>query len=503
MNDRLVVRITAPFAVMTVLIVVIGGFGAWYVNWLHRNSSAVLVLNVACVRAARELEVGMHEVQTQLIQFLRSGDPRFLDSVNPQLEAMKPWLDDAKSKHSSEEQAVLFKRVEAGFEAFRTRFNTIYPTSAGPGLIAQIQDLSDESVPNQVLQPTREFLDVSEQVLIDTSARNRDLTDRTVLALLLMAISGAGMGLIAGIGVARAVSQSIVQLNVPIRDVAGKLNEVVGPLTLSTGGNPEDMQLEMQRVATEIGTVVERLQQSQREVARAEQLAALGVLAAGLAHELRNPLTAMRILVQSAEDLNGELRGRDLAILEEEITRLEASIQTFLDFARPPRLETRRFDLRPVVQQTIDVVSPRANQQGVDLRSVIPTRSVEVDGDMHQLRQVLLNLVLNALDAIVGEGRVSIEVHDPRLTPVAAAPPDPRHSSLWVTVSVADSGPGLPPQIAERIFEPFVSSKEAGLGLGLSICKRIVEAHGGQIEAMNQPGGGALFTVRLPRHNGA
>ena len=115
-------------------------------------------------------------------------------------------------------------------------------------------------------------------------------------------------------------------------------------------------------MADEVGTVVERLEQSQREALRAEQLAALGQLAAGLAHELRNPLTAMKILVQSAVE-RGEpagLRGRALAVLEEEIRRLEGSIQAFLDFARPPAPEKRRFDLGKVLEGNLDlIVGPR------------------------------------------------------------------------------------------------------------------------------------------------
>ena len=136
----------------------------------------------------------------------------------------------------------------------------------------------------------------------------------------------------------------------------------MGPIHLSPDWDVESLDILLRRMADEVGTVVERLERSQREVLRAEQLAALGQLAAGLAHELRNPLTSMKILVQSAVE-RGEsagLSGRPLAVLEEEIVRLEGSIQAFLDFARPPAPEKRRFDLDKVLEGKLDLISARA-----------------------------------------------------------------------------------------------------------------------------------------------
>src|SRR5262249_21102502 len=113
--------------------------------------------------------------------------------------------------------------------------------------------------------------------------------------------------------------------------------------------------------------------------------------------------------------------------------------------------------------------------------------TVVVEADFGQIRQVVLNLLLNALDAVPQGGTVWVRL----------AAPD-TEADGWLTLQVADTGPGLPGQLGQQIFEPFVSTKETGLGLGLSICKRIVEAHGGTLGAANRPEGGACFTVRLP-----
>ena len=248
----------------------------------------------------------------------------------------------------------------------------------------------------------------------------------------------------------------------------------------------------LQRIAREIGTLVERLQHSQREVLRGAQLAAVGQLAAGLAHEQRNPLMAMKILVQSARSGPAPqgLSGRDLEVLEEEITRLEGSIRTVLDFARPSDPEKAPVDARGVVEQTVCLIAARAQRQGVRLGCELPARPLVLEADPGQLRQVLLNLLVNALDVVPLGGSVRVGADGPA--------PRPGRPGRWLALWVADTGPGLPADVGDRIFDPFVTSKETGTGLGLSICRRIVEAHGGEIGAANGPGGGAVFTVHLP-----
>ena len=188
------------------------------------------------------------------------------------------------------------------------------------------------------------------------------------------------------------------------------------------------------------------MEESRREALRAEQLAAVGQMAAGIAHELRNPLMAMKILVQAAaEESPPVLAGRDLTVLEEEITRLERSTETFLDFARPPEIERRTFDLRNLINQTLDLVSVRAQRQGVQLRCELSgDRELPIQADMGQIRQVLLNLVLNALDAVPHGGSVWLEVH----ADSAGHDGKLRHG---LTIRVCD-GAGLPGGLEPKIL---------------------------------------------------
>ena len=212
----------------------------------------------------------------------------------------------------------------------------------------------------------------------------------------------------------------------------------------------------------------------------------MGQVAAGVAHELRNPLTSVKMLVQTG--LEGAtpvgLPPDDLAIIEHEVRRMEACIQTFLDFARPPHAEPRRTDLLGVVRRALALVEGRARRQKVRCVADLPPGPIEREIDANQIQQVLVNLLLNALDALPQGGTVRLEVR-------AAGDSD-------VEVRVRDDGPGIAPEVQKRLFEPFLSTKETGLGLGLSICRRLVEAHGGAIHGGNGPEGGAVFTFTLP-----
>jgi signal transduction histidine kinase len=282
------------------------------------------------------------------------------------------------------------------------------------------------------------------------------------------------------------VRQSLVELSVPVRNAAGSLSAVVGPVRVTGDGTIPELEASLTELSDKVSTVVSRLQAAEHESLRSEQMAALGQLAAGLAHELRNPLTAIQTLVEAAreESGGGALRGRDLEVLEEEISRLNRSIQSFLDYARPPRLERRPVDLRDVVEKTRQLLASRAQRQEIELQAVVPDSPVVVPADTEQLRQVALNLALNAFDAVGHSGRVTMEVSS-----------NGRGEAL---LTVADTGPGIPESVQGHLFEPFVSSKESGTGLGLTICRRIVEQHGGTIEAANRREGGAMLSVHLP-----
>jgi PAS domain S-box-containing protein len=260
--------------------------------------------------------------------------------------------------------------------------------------------------------------------------------------------------------------------------------------TLPVEAARRTIEMEGQRFDVLVVRDITQRREHERHLLRAEQMMAIGQVAAGVAHELRNPLTSIKGLVQVnlREARAHGLPDDDLAVIEHEIRRMERTLQTFLDFARPPKPERRRLDPSTIVQRVFALVAGRAKKQQVALRLMQPDTPVWLEADQDQFQQLLLNLVLNALDAMPHGGSVEVELGRPR--------------GGWVELQVRDSGPGIAAHILPKVFETFVSSKETGVGLGLPLSKRIVEEHGGSLSASNLPAGGACFVLRLPAGNG-
>ncbi|MDR3621077.1 MAG: ATP-binding protein [Paludisphaera borealis] len=224
----------------------------------------------------------------------------------------------------------------------------------------------------------------------------------------------------------------------------------------------------------------------ERMVIQAEQMAGVGQIAAGMAHELRNPLTAISMLVQLQREKAQEegLPAEDLHVIEQEIGRMEERLNAFIDFARPARPRWRRIDLAEVTAQTLSLMQGRASKQRVQLNFHAPAAPIVIEADAEQIGRVLINLGLNALDAMPRGGRLDVALE--------------QEADGSVELTVGDTGPGVDPKHLSRLFEPFFTSKEAGLGLGLPISQRIARDHGGSLQATNRPEGGAAFILRLP-----
>lgn len=500
MYMRPLLRLIIPMAVMSVVLLTVGGVSAWYLNQLQMSSARLLSVSIAKVRAAEELEVISHELRYHLRHYLATHDEDERAEVARLQHELDRWLAVAEDAADTDRERALLDQIRQGYERLFADFQHVMhgdeQAEQMPGLVTSLHNWAADAI----LKPAGQFRNLTRQQATDASERHQAIAEHLGWGLMLLGLCGAVAGLLLGYGLARGIHRSLAQLTIPIRDAAGRLNEVVGPITLFSGETFEELEKELQCMADRVGVVVSQLHATQLAALRAQQLASMGQLAAGLAHELRNPLTSMKMLVQPAgEDEEAvQLDVADQAVLRQEIERLERTIQTFLDYARPPKLERRPLVLRELLTQTAAFVAPRARRLGIEIRSDLRDEVVDLEADAGQMRQVLLNLLLNAIESSGRAGTVDVRMWcDPAPAgEEAAITGGPRTS--WMTVEVADRGCGLPADLGDRIFEPFVSTKEGGTGLGLPTCKRIIEEHGGEIVAKNRAGGGAVFTIRLP-----
>jgi len=228
----------------------------------------------------------------------------------------------------------------------------------------------------------------------------------------------------------------------------------------------------------------------QAQMHKAERLASLGELMAGIAHEIRNPLTAIKGFVQYLQSTNNEQERREyMPIVIKEVDRANRVIETLLYFARPCKSNYTLVDVNSLIEKTLVLVKSTGTRHKVEFRLQLDAAIPLIEGDAEQLKQVLLNLLINAIQAISIQGIVEIatsQTHDD-----------------FVHIRIADSGKGIKPANLNKIFDPFFTTKPAGTGLGLAVVQRIIHAHYGRIDIKSQQGSGTIVTLQLPtKHRG-
>jgi signal transduction histidine kinase len=247
---------------------------------------------------------------------------------------------------------------------------------------------------------------------------------------------------------------------------------------------------EVERLNDELTGTLSRLQATQQELLVAERMATVGRLSLKVAHEVRNPISAIEL---NAEILQDIVRGRAepemheaatlVASIRDQVNTLDALTEEYLAFARFPKPHFEEESINDLLHELAEFVRPVATRQGLTVRvqtdPAVPTREI----DRGLLRQAVLNLVKNGLEALSRGGELTIAS---------------RCDGEALEIDVADTGGGISEEVAPRLFEPFFTTKPQGTGLGLSITTQIVEEHGGQIRWRNEPGRGVIFTIRLP-----
>ena len=556
MNRRLLLHVTAPAVAVGLLLFAACFASMRYINRLQDDLGTVVSDSVASMQAARELEIHVRQLRYHSLLYMMNpaqfrlgpiqrDEQKFEEALKAAKEASKGTDEKACVREIEEEytkyqkeQALLRSEAARGKAAATSRpvgSDTNKPTagsrrntdssgvkSVRPNRRPNFARLSDDHPVKDVARKCQELVNITKEKMDKTVQDSQRASHDGALAMLILGLAGPIGGVVTGYGVARGLKRSIYRLSVRVQDMALRVGQAqriglagpelqdLGSVKVVADGDLHGLDLQMQHIVEKLESVAVRLAQQQRELLRAEQLASVGQLAAGVAHEVRNPLTGIKLLVESALGLGAVATGgrepavhgshapaarpprralddQDLRVIHGEITKLEKTVQSFLSFARLPAPQRAPCDLGEVVRQAGDLVRGRAEHQHVELALQIPEQPVVADLDRGQIGTVLVNLLLNALDAMPGGGQISVDLD--------------RAAAGCVRLTVADTGPGLPETVISRLFTPFVTTKPTGTGLGLSLSARILEEHGGAISGGNRPEGGARFVLNLPiRH---
>jgi len=301
-------------------------------------------------------------------------------------------------------------------------------------------------------------------------------------------------------GAGRLASGNLEQL-IPVRsnDEFGELAASFNAMTRALRNSQVELREWGRTLEEKVAKRTRELRIAEAEAARGEKLASVGLLAAGIAHELNNPLTGVltfsHLIRKKMPDGSPEAEDMDLVIRETK--RCAAIIRRLLDFAREKKPEKKYGDLNQIIEETARLVEQPAHLRDIQIDLELDRELPQVWVDADQIKQVVMNMLVNAQHAIEEKGSITIRT---RRSPEARSPEPGARPVPMVEISIIDTGCGIPEKNLKRIFDPFFTSKEVGkgTGLGLSVSHGIVQAHGGTIEVQSQVGEGTTFRICLP-----
>jgi two-component system sensor histidine kinase HydH len=485
MDHKLLIRVTAPAVLIGLILFGACVAGAIYIKRLQKNLANVVTQNVASLQAAQELEISIRQLRFHNLLYLIKPAPDRLERIEQDQQLILAALAEARAASVTDEEQACIREIDSGCAQYQMELASLR-ANPEPRMTPTEAELVNAAHPiHGLTDQCEQLLRLNQRAMVQTSEESQRVAWQANLAMILLGLGGPISGIVLGYGVARGLSRSIYRLSVRVQDAAQRLERDIASVNLVADGNLQRLDSQLQQIVGGVEDVVDKLQRQEREMLRAEQMSAVGQLAAGVAHEVRNPLAGIKLLIDSAlASKNAKpLNMEDLHVIQHEVTRLEQTVQAFLDFARPPSPKLCRCDLREVVSQAADLVRARARQLNVQIDIRAPEAPVDASVDRGQICTVLVNLLLNSLDAMPQGGRIEIDLEEG---------PDNRR------IRVQDSGTGIPPDILPRLFTPFATSKPTGTGLGLSISRRVVEEHRGTINAFNRAPNGACFEVSLP-----
>jgi len=476
-------RYSGPLIVLGGLLAAACLASTWYIYRLQADLARAVRHDAARMEAADELQVQLRHLRFHSLVCAADPTPSRRELVRSDTERVDAALD-AIRRDVPPDDAAGFSQIEKDFAEYKRRLGP----DGLPQTATSIADLirwSDAHPMRELLLPCRELSDRQRSRMDAGLSRSESQSAWAGGVLLVLGIAGALGGLVSGYATARGLTRQATQLSVRVRAVQAELDYEVGAMTVEVPRHLGDLDAQLDRVVGRVKEVCQRLQEQERDLLRAEQLAAVGQLAAGVAHEVRNPLTGIKFLVEAAlrQQNPTRLTDEDLGLIREEILRMERTVQGLLDFARTPAPKRGKCDLRTLVGDAVNATRARAEAKPVNLRLVGPISPMPATVDRDQILSLLTNLLLNAVEAVPPGGEVEVRATD---------------ESGMLTVIVTDNGPGIDPVLANRLFTPFTTTKPTGTGLGLATARRVARDHNGTLTATNRTHDGAVFTLTLP-----
>ena len=466
-----------------VLITMAGGIvTVWYTYRMEHLLTAVTEKNITAFQTAEALEIALVNQKGFVSYYFMEGDPEWLRKLGEFRQIFKERLTEALNMAESEREreALYWIKIEyARYISIKDRVIAYYQEGnheEGTALHRQVREIFFT-----VLDFCHKYKEVHEERILQAKSDNRIQATN----LRVVAITAVCTGFLLAVLLAFVLGSQILG---PVRR-----------LTLEAGneGDPDIAGDEVKALSHSVRDLIQNvdytqseLQKSRESLLQADKLALVGKLAAGMAHSIRNPFTSVKMRLFSLNrslKLSGTQK-EDFDVISEEIRHVDTIVQNFLEFSRPPKLKMQSISPSAIVDQALALLQHRLKSYDVEVRIERDHYLPEIDADPDQIKEVIVNLIVNACEAMERGGSIVIQEQE-SMTP---------SKERTAVIRLSDNGPGIPEPIREKVLQPFFTTKEEGTGLGLSITVRIIEEHHGRLDIESNKDGGTTFVISLP-----
>jgi signal transduction histidine kinase len=481
-NISLRVRVYTVLSSLVAITLVGGLIMVWYTYRMESLLAELVDKNLVAYQVAEALESALIQQRGDASQFLLDGDARWLENLDEHHKAFRTQLEEARALRLYGSQKQILDQIESEYLRYTIlkdqsiEFYKARDTGTGDRLLKEVSKHF-----SKVLELCRQF--------------KNSYTKRIALLKEQSYAQAERLRLIAGTAVLVVLLLGVVLAFVLVNDILEPLRRLAREA--NPGARPEETEDEVKALSRSVRGLIEGIDQTQTELEKsrehllqAEKMVVVGKLAASMAHSIRNPLTSVKMRLFSLDrslDLNPHQK-EDFQVISEEILHIDSLVQSFLEFSRPPKLRMQKISPSEIVDLALKLMTHRLESYQVSVQVERRERLPFVEADPDRLKEVLVNIMVNACEAMKGGGSIVIREEEALDASLGQA----------AVVRIRDNGPGIAESLRAKIFEPFFTTKEEGSGLGLSIAVRIVEEHGGRLSLESREGQGAEFSLILP-----
>jgi len=459
-----------------------GAIMVWYSIRMQAIMSQIIDRNLIGYEAAEALEAALVNQKGFVSYYFLDADPDWLRQLGEYRQIFQKQLKQAYSLAENQMQAQALERIESEYRQYiQLKDRVIAFYKKGDRLTGTRYHPEARERFFRIFALCESYKDLHKKNF--SAARQKSHSQAKNLAIV--------AGVTIAIDLLLAVLLTFILLNqilIPLRSISIE-TDPAGPRE-KTGNEIQVLRHRVHGLMDDIDKTHSELEKSREHLLQAEKMALVGKLAASMAHSIRNPFTSVKMRLFSLErslELS-EIQKEDLEVISEEIRHIDNIVQNFLEFSRPPKLRMQPVSPSAVIDSAIQLLEHRLKSYDVTVDIVRNNPLPDIYGDPEQLKEVLVNLVVNACEAMEKGGRITIKEENILREP----------SGESAVMRLIDDGPGIPGSIADKIFQPFFTTKEDGTGLGLSIAARIIEEHRGRLVLESVAGGGAAFIITLP-----